>query len=413
MNPPRVIVVGAGPAGMMAAIRAAQCQAEVTIFEKNPRLGVKLFLTGKGRCNLTNAASLEEFLTRFGRNGQFLRDAFRVFFNKELMDFFESRKVTLKVERQLRVFPESDKAETIVSVLKGELAKLKIRQEFLQPVDEIIISEEKKVQGVKVRGVFLPAEKVIIATGGASYPSTGSDGTGLKMAKSVGHNLTPLSPGLVPLVTEESFIKRLEGLTLKNIRLTFNDGKKNLVTEIGELLFTSFGVSGPLVLSHSADISQWCADKKVRLKIDLKPALSIEQLKNRLDREIADSPNRSVKIFLKSFLPIRMIEVFLECLKIDGQKKVNQLMRQERLDIVAFLKNFTLTVKGPLSIREAMVTRGGVSLKEVNPRTMESRLVGGLYFAGEILDLDADTGGFNLQAAFSTGYLAGESASTA
>ncbi len=396
---------------MMAAIRAAELRQDVTLLEKKSTLANKLLLSGKGRCNLTNACDLDQFLKRFSHNGAFLRDAFKKFFNRELMDFFESRGLKLKVERQDRVFPVSDCSSSILEVLKKELEKNKVNIIYKAQARAIVL-ESNAVKGVELLGgKLLPADKVILATGGASYAFTGSSGEGLKIVEGLGHKVTSLRPGLVPLKTAQKWVKDLEGLTLRNIRLTFTDGKKEIVSEIGELMFTGFGISGPLVLTLSGKIVDWLGEKKpVGVEIDLKPALSGQQLDARLLREFSATSRKSIRNVLKELLPLRLVDCFLGLAKINPDKQAAQVTRQEREIMVVLLKGFRLDISGSLALDEAMVTRGGVSLKEIDPRTMESRKVKGLYLCGELIDIDADTGGFNLQAAFSTGYLAGESA---
>ncbi len=407
----KVIVVGGGPSGMMAAIRASQLSAYTFLVEKNASLGKKLLLSGKGRCNLTNNCDLDAFLERFSENGAFLRDAFKKFFNVELMDFFQKRGVKLKTERQLRVFPVTDRAESINQVLHNELIKNKVRIICSKSLKNIIV-ENAAVKGIVLEdGEIINADSVILATGGVSFNFTGSTGDGIKIAKELGHSIVLWRPGLVPLETKGRTAFLLKGLTLINIRLKFFTGKKETVSEIGELLFTHFGVSGPLVLTLSAKIGDWLLKKeRVFLEIDLKPALSSEQLENRLLREFKANPKKSIKNTLKELLPLRMVEVFLGICGIDEVKNTSQITQGERRGLVKFLKKFTLEIAGTRPLNEGMITCGGVSLKDINPRTMESRIIKGLYFAGEIMDIDADTGGFNLQAAFSTGYLAGESA---
>jgi hypothetical protein len=396
---------------MMAAIRAAALHQDVILLEKKSILANKLLLSGKGRCNLTNACDLDQFLKRFSHNGAFLRDAFKKFFNRELMDFFESRGLRLKVERQDRVFPVSDCSSSILEVLKKELEKNKVNVIYKAQARAIAL-ESNAVKGVELLGgKLLPADKVILATGGASYAFTGSSGEGLKIVGGLGHKVTSLRPGLVPLKTAQKWVKDLEGLTLRNIRLTFTDGKKEIVSEIGELMFTGFGISGPLVLTLSGKIVDWLGEKKpVGVEIDLKPALSGQQLDARLLREFSATSRKSIRNVLKELLPLRLVDCFLGLAKINPDKQAAQVTRQEREIMVVLLKGFRLDISGSLALDEAMVTRGGVSLKEIDPRTMESRKVKGLYLCGELIDIDADTGGFNLQAAFSTGYLAGESA---
>jgi len=396
---------------MMSAIRAGELNQNVILLEKKPSLGNKLLLSGKGRCNLTNACDLEAFLKRFSKRGDFLRDAFKKFFNQDLIGFFEKRGLKLKIERQLRVFPVTDSSSSILNVLISELSKNDVEVILKAEVKDIIV-KDAKVEGIVLSGgKIITCDHLILATGGVSYGLTGSSGEGLKLARSLGHRITDLRPGLVPLETKENYPKKLEGLTLKNIRIVFTDEKKEIISEVGELLFTGFGVSGPLVLTLSGEISDWLASgKKVFADIDLKPGLSEEQLDARLLREFKSGPKKNIKNILRGFLPLRLMDLSLEILKIDAHKQVSQVTQEERRKLVLFFKSFRLEIKRTLPIEVAMVTRGGVYLKEINPRTMESRIIKGLYFAGEIIDVDADTGGFNLQAAFSTGYLAGESA---
>ncbi|MDD5255644.1 MAG: NAD(P)/FAD-dependent oxidoreductase [Candidatus Omnitrophica bacterium] len=407
----KIIVVGGGPAGMMAAISAASHSQDVTLIEKNPILGKKLLLSGKGRCNLTNACEIDPFLKRFFENGQFLRDAFRQFFNTELMDFFQSRGLKLVTERQMRVFPLEGRSDAVLEVLKKELQARAV-QVMLRASLKDIAADTAGINGIWLEnGRHLPAEKVILATGGVSYAFTGSTGEGLRIAEKFGHTIVPLRPGLVPLCTKQQFCRFLEGLSLRNIRLTFGAGKHKAVSDIGELLFTSFGVSGPLVITHSGRIADWSIEHKdTWLEIDMKPALSFEQLDARFLREFKEFPRRSIKNMLKSMLPQKFIPVFLDAACVLADTRVSHIKHQERRKMVTLLKAFHLDIASTRPIEEAMVTRGGVSLKEINPRTMESRLCKNLYFAGEIMDIDADTGGFNLQAAFSTGFLAGKSA---
>lgn len=413
MQRKKIIVVGGGPAGIMAAIRAAELGQDVILAEKNPALGKKLLLSGKGRCNLTNACELTPFLERFSSNSQFLRDAFKVFFNTELMEFFKKRGLLLKIERQLRVFPVTDTSESVLSILTRELDKNKVRIIYNCAVKNILI-KKGIVEGVELSDRVLFSHAVILACGGISYGFTGSTGEGLKIAERLGHHIVPLRPGLVALKTREHYPKLLRGITLKNVRLSFSAEKKKIVSEIGELLFTDFGVSGPLVLTLSGKIIDWqSAGKKIYLEIDLKPALSVSQLEARLLREFNRGPKKNIKSILKGLLPARLADVFAEISGISPDKKTSQVSQAERQKIILLLKGWRLEICGFRPIKEAMVTRGGVSLKDIDPRTMQSRIIKGLYFAGEMIDVDADTGGFNLQAAFSTGYLAGQSAALA
>lgn len=407
----KIVVVGAGPAGMMAAIRASQLGSSVTLIEKNPILGKKLLLSGKGRCNLTNACELGEFLKRFSGGGEFLRDAFKKFFNRELMDFFEKRGLRMKIERQERVFPASDSSSSITAILKEELHKNKVTLICGVPALNVAVKDKQARGIVLAGGKLMEADCVILACGGASYAFTGSDAEGIALAHKLGHRVVPLRAGLVPLEIKHSYTQSLEGLVLKNIRLTFRIDRRKIVTPIGELLFTRTGISGPLVLSFSGRLVDWLrAEKDVVAELDFKPALSTQQLDSRLLREFKGSPRKDIKNTLTALLPKRLIGVFLLIAGIPANKKVSQLTHPERAKIVSLLKSWEIKIVGALPLEEAMVTRGGVSLDDIDPRTMQSRVIKGLYFAGEMIDVDADTGGFNLQAAFSTGYLAGESA---
>lgn len=406
-----ITVVGGGPAGMMAAIRAGQLGQGVSLIEKNPTLGKKLLLTGKCRCNLTNACDLETFLGKFRKKGKFLRNAFNTFSNIDLMQFVEDRGLKLKIERQLRVFPITDTSTSVLGVLKKELTKNKVKIVYNAQMEDIL------VQNNYVKGVLLKdkreilCDRLILATGGISYGFTGSTGEGLEIAQRFGHHITPLRGGLIPLKTKEHYPEILEGLILKNIQLAFSDGKHQIASEVGELLFTNSGISGPLVLSLSGQIVDWLNEgKMVYVKIDLKPGLSWEQLDARFLRDFNANSKKNIRNILKLFLPQRMIDVFIEIAGIDRDKQVNQINKDERHKLVALFKGLRLEITGALPIDQAMITQGGISLKDINPQTMESCIIKGLYFAGEMIDVDADTGGFNLQSSFSTGYLAGESA---
>jgi predicted Rossmann fold flavoprotein len=406
----KIIVVGGGPAGMMAAIRAAGLKQDITLIEKNPHLGKKLLLSGKGRCNLTNLCDLDSFIKRFSKNGQFLRDAFKKLFNQDLINFFEKRGLKLKAERQLRVFPVTDKSDSVLEVLKKELQNNRVKILYGVSMKDILL-QGNKVKGIMLNNAkFLPADKVILATGGASYGFTGSTGEGIEIAARLGHAVSPLRPGLVPLETRQKYPKGLEGLTLKNIRLRFTDGKRQIISEVGELLFTGCGISGPLVLTLSGKVVDWLKENQhVYVEIDLKPALSKEQLNARLLREFNLNPRKRLKNTLKNLLPQRLVDCFIGIAGVNPAKLASQVTAGERQGLISLCKCLHLDITRPRPIEEAMVTRGGVSLKDINPRTMESRHIKGLYFAGEMIDVDADTGGFNLQAAFSTGYLAAES----
>jgi len=406
----QVIVVGGGPAGMMAAIRAVQCGAEVTLIEKNNSLAAKLMLTGKGRCNLTNTSSLDSFLEKFGKNGNFLRDSFKILFNKELMKFFEQRGVSLKVERQNRVFPASDRGSSIKNVLTKELAKSGVQVLFGRTVTGLNV-EDQETRGIRIGKMVVNAYRVIIATGGMTYPNTGSTGDGYKFCQCQGHSLVQPQPALVPLVVQQKQLFQLTGLVLKNIRLRFQVGKKVQKTEIGELLFTDFGISGPLVITHSGEIIRTLKDQKsVPLWIDIKPGLTMDSIQAKFAKEVKTCPKKLLKNYCQTLLPKKFIKHFLQMIGINQDKQMMRLTKGDINCLIDGLKGFPLDVIGYHSLDDAMVTQGGISLKEIDPRTMESKLIKGLYFGGEIIDVHGDTGGYNLQAAFSTGYLAGESA---
>ncbi len=410
MNKCNIAIIGGGPCGIMAAIAAARKAKGVCLFEKNASLARKLTITGKGRCNLTNDTSVDLMVEKFGANGRFLRNCFSRFFVPDLMSFFANRGCRLKTERQGRVFPASDSSGSVVDCLKKEMKDAGVDVRLSSQVRRI----EPGDQGFKI--YFTGAEpataqKIIIATGGASFPETGSTGDGFVFAKDLGHKVENIGPGLVPLETEEKFVKDIQGLTLKNIRLVFRSGLKSLESDMGELLFTHFGISGPLVLDMSAQVHKLLkGTTNVKAMIDLKPGLSAEQLDLKLRNEFQRSGSAKLKNYLTELLPKRLVDVFLIVSRIEGGKKCNQVASQERKRMVDALKNFTLTIKKTRPLSEAMVTCGGVSLKEVDPRTMESKKVKGVYFCGEVLDLAAASGGYNLQAAFSTGFVAGEAA---
>jgi len=413
MNIYDIAVIGAGPAGIMAAIRAAILEKDVILIEGNNVIGKKILITGKGRCNITNTASLDSFIEKFGKEGPFLRSAFSTFFNEDLIDFFKSKGLALKSERQGRVFPATDKAASIVEVLNNCLKE-----------DNLKVLYNRRIVSIRRSGDCfeldaankdsISARKVILATGGASYRATGSTGEGFKIVRRLGHHIQPLVPALVPLKTKEAWVKELQGLSLKNVRITFVSDKKRIVSDIGEFIFTHFGVSGPLVLDLSGRISQLLKEgRKIDLFIDLKPGLEAERLQDRLLRGFKSKGKTYFKNFLKELLPQRLIPIIMRLSGIDPSKLANQITRGERNAIASLLKALPLNITDTLSIQSAMVTDGGVSTKEIDPRTMESRLMPGLYFAGEIIDGCASSGGYNLQQAFSTGYLAGESAANA
>lgn len=404
----RMIVIGGGAAGMLAAIIAARNGKQVTLLEKNEKLGKKLFITGKGRCNLTNACDMEDLFRNIVTNHKFLYSSLYGFDNQTTMDFFEGLGLHLKTERGNRVFPESDHSSDVLRVLEQELRKQKVQVKLRTEVKEISVCDSV-IQGVVLSdGSKLKADQVIVATGGLSYPSTGSTGDGYRFAKTAGHTIQPCSPSLVPMETEETWCKEIMGLTLKNVSVTLNCGKKKIYEGFGEMLFTHFGVSGPLILSASAYTGKYLNESLV-LKIDLKPALSESQLDERLQRDFFRYQNRQLQNAMDDLLPKKLIPIVIACSQISPDKKVNIITREERLQLVQILKGLPLHISGFRDYKEAIITRGGVNVREINPQTMESKLVKGLYFAGEVLDVDALTGGFNLQIAWSTGYAAGNS----
>ena len=410
MNTYDIAVIGAGASGTMAAIRAGQLKKKVVLIERNDAVGRKILLTGKGRCNITNAAPMDAFLEKFGKHGEFYRTAFHVFSNEDLVEFLKSGGLEVKTERQGRVFPVSDKASSVVDVLMAYLVENNVEMLYNMRLLDIMKVEEGFI--LKFDGkTDVSAKKVILATGGKSYKETGSTGDGFAISEGLGHKIMSLKPGLVPLKTKEEWVRQLQGLALENIRITFEYGRKKLVSDIGELMFTHFGVSGPLVLDLSHEALDMAEGKgALRLFIDLKPALKEAELEQRIVKELAAKGNIGIKNFMKDFLPKRLIEVFLDLAKVKHETKTNQLTQGQRISIIKLFKAFAVTITGPLAIEEAMVTGGGVSTKEIDPRTMESRRVKGLYFAGEIIEGAAASGGYNLQQAFSTGYLAGEKA---
>ena len=400
------IIIGGGAAGTMAAITAADCGKNVLIIEKNDHLWRKLRITGKGRCNVTNNCDRDTFMANIPVNSRFLFSAYSKFSSEDTMDFFERLGVPLKTERGNRVFPVSDKAEDIVNALKDAIADRGITVKKGKVTD--IIIEDGAAKGVILNGNPICGESVLIATGGKSYPVTGSDGDGYSFAKKAGHRITPIKPSLVPIISEEKYCADMMGLSLKNVTLKLFDTKENkeLYSEMGEMLFTHFGVSGPLVLSASSHIRKM-ERGRYKLLIDLKPALDEKTLDNRIQRDFSAEKNRDFINSLGKLLPAKLIPVVVKLSGIAPEKKVNQITREERFKLMDLIKNFPVTVKDLRPIDEAIITSGGVDVSEINPKTMESRLVKGLYFAGEVIDVDGYTGGFNLQIAFSTAYSAG------
>lgn len=405
-----IVVVGGGAAGMMAAIQSAGGGHKVVLIEKNEKLGKKLFITGKGRCNLTNACDVSALFHNIVSNPKFLYSAFYSFSNTDTVDFFHSLGLKTKIERGERVFPLSDKSSDVIRLLEKECMRLGVTIYRNTKVKEIK-KKEKRVTGVSLQdGTFFPADRVILATGGLSYPSTGSTGDGYKMAEKLGHTVTRLRPGLTGMTVKEESAAKMQGLTLKNtaIRITDEDNpKKKYYEGFGELLLTHYGVSGPLILSASCLIGDRLEKKPLRLHIDVKPALQREQLDKRLIRDFETRKNTTLKNALTHLLPKSMIPVMLDYCGLPPEEKIHQVTKEERGRLLEGMKDFSLTLTGLRGMDEAIITRGGIRVSEVEPATMESKLVKGLYFAGEILDLDALTGGFNLQIAWSTGYAAG------
>ena len=412
----RVIVIGGGPAGMMAAISAAENKNEVILIEKNNGLGKKLLITGKGRCNITSSLNIEDFIKNTPRNGKFLYSAYENFNNKDIISFLEKQGLKVKEERGNRIFPITDKSQDVLKCFENKLKELNVKIYFNSVVCDIL-TKDGCVNGVKLKnGKFLEADKVILATGGKSYPITGSTGDGYKISEGLGHTITDIKPSLIPLTSyEEDICKSLQGLSLKNVKIVINndENKKKIYEDFGEMLFTHFGVSGPIILSSSCFLTRYkkidelLKNRKIKLHIDLKPALSEEKLESRILRDFEGNINKEFKNSLDKLLPQKMISTIVELSEINPNKKVNEITKIERKRLVKLLKDFTLTIKGFRGIEEAIITSGGINIKDVNPKTMESKIIKNLYFAGEILDVDAYTGGFNLQIAYSTGYVAG------
>lgn len=401
------IIIGGGAAGMMAAITSAGLGKSTLLLEKTNRCGKKLSITGKGRCNVTNNCTADDFFANIPKNPRFLYSAYAGFDSQACMDFFERLGVPLKTERGNRVFPVSDKAEDIVTALEQGCEDYGVKKIFSKVTE--IIAENGEVRGVKCGNREYYAPSVLIATGGKSYPGTGSDGDGYRFAEALGHTLTDIKPSLVPIESDDDYCREMMGLSLKNVTLTLTDTEKNkaVFSEMGEMLFTHFGVSGPLVLSASSHIPQIESGRYI-FHIDLKPALDEKKLDERILRDFKEIPNRIFANSLTKLLPSKMIPTVVKLSGIDGEKQVNSVTKQERQRLVSLLKAFPVHIRSFRPISEAIVTSGGVNVKEVSPKTMESKLVKGLYFAGEVLDVDGYTGGFNLQIAFSTGCLAGE-----
>ena len=408
------VIIGGGPAGLMSAISSAKNGDKVTIIEKMNSCGKKLLITGKGRCNITNNAQMDKFMENTPTNPKFLYGVFNNFTNKDIIELLESEGVKTKVERGERVFPVSDRAQDVLEALLHILKKENVQILTNTTAKRIITDDEKNVLGVELdNGKEIKADKIILATGGKSYPVTGSTGDGYKLAKDLGHTITKIEPSLVPLTSHDEVCKELQGLSLRNVAIQLQICDKVVYKDFGEMLFTHFGVSGPIVLSASSylvktkNIEQILKEGKVELEIDLKPALSEEKLDARILRDFEEQKNKQFKNSLDKLLPQKLIPVIIEKTNINENKKINEITKQERQKLVTELKHFKISINGTRPIEEAIVTSGGINVKEINPKTMESKLINGLYFAGEIIDVDCLTGGYNLQVAWSTGYTAG------
>ena len=412
----KVAIKGGGPAGMLSAITAKKKGHDVIILEKNNQLGKKLLITGKGRCNITSSLNIDEFIKNIPGNGKFLYSAFKRYTNDDIINFLKKEGLNVKEERGNRVFPVTDKSLDVLKCFTKKIKELGINVKYNENVQEIIINQNNEIQGVKTQNGVIKADKVILATGGKSYPLTGSTGDGYILAKKLGHTVTKIKPSLVPLeIYEKNICKQLQGLSLKNVKIRLEDESKNknIYEDFGEMLFTHFGVSGPIILSSSAhlvrykEIENLLKEQKIKLTIDLKPALTEEKLNERILRDFSEEKNKEYKNSLNKLLPQKLIPVILEKSGIKYNKKVNEITKEERLKIVKLLKNFELKIQNFRPIDEAIITSGGINIKEINPKTMQSKIIPGLYFAGEIIDVDGYTGGFNLQIAYSTGFVAG------
>ena len=400
---------------MMAAITAAEFGNDVTIIEKNSSFGKKLLITGKGRCNITSSLYMSEFIKNTPGNGQFLYSAFQNYTNTDIIEFLKRQGLEVKEERGNRIFPVTDKSIDVLKCFENRINELKIKKLLNTRVEKILI-QNNCVISVRTNNEMIKTNKVILATGGRSYPLTGSTGDGYIIAENLGHKITPIKPSLVPLVVhEKEECKKLQGLSLRNVKIKITDLVKSKIIydDFGEMIFTHFGISGPIILSGSAhlvrykDIGSLLKDGKIKLQIDLKPALSESQLDDRILRDFKEFKNKQFKHSLDKLLPQKIIPVIIEKSGIDGEKRVNEITKEERKKLISVLKDFELTIKDFRPVEEAIITSGGIDTKEINPKTMESKLIKGLYFAGEIIDVDSYTGGFNLQIAYSTGYTAG------
>lgn len=403
----KVLIVGGGAAGMFASIWASRCGHDVEVFEKNEKLGKKLYITGKGRCNITNACDMETLFSSVITNSKFLYSSFYGYTNQDVIDFFEEIGVRTKVERGDRVFPISDRSSDVIHGLEREMKRLGVKIHLYTGVKSVEVENSSFSHLVLEDNTKVYGDSCIIATGGLSYKTTGSTGDGYRFAKELGHTVTDCMPSLVPMITKEGWVPELQGLSLRNVEATIYDGKKKLYNDFGEMLFTHYGVTGPLMLSASSVVGKRLKDKELRLEIDLKPALSLEKLDQRVLRDFEENQNKQFKNAIGKLFPAKLIPVMIELSGIDPEKKVNVISKEERLSFVHLIKHFTMTLNGLRDYNEAIITRGGVKVKEIDPGTMESKYMENVYFVGEVLDLDALTGGFNLQIAWSTAYAAG------
>lgn len=412
----KVIVIGGGPAGMQASIAASKNGNEVILLEKMDRLGKKLLITGKGRCNITSSLEMEEFIKNIPGNGKFLYSCFQKYTNQDIIEFLKEQGLEVKEERGNRIFPVTDKSIDVLNCFIKKLKELNVKIKLNIMVNEILV-KDGQAKGVQTNHGEIYADKIILATGGKSYPLTGSTGDGYKMVEKLGHTIQEIKPSLVPLeLYNKKEILDLKGLSLRNVAIKISDTNRNKIIyeDFGEMIFTHFGISGPIILSSSAhlirypNLKELLEDKKIKIYVDLKPALSEEKLEERILRDFNELKNKQYKNSLDKLLPQKMIEYVIKKSEINPEKRVNEITREERRKLVHLLKNMEFDIKGFRPIEEAIITSGGINIKEINPKTLESKIIKGLYFAGEIIDVDAYTGGFNLQIAYSTGYVAGQ-----
>lgn len=412
----KVIVIGGGPAGMLASIKASEKGNEVILLEKMDRLGKKLLITGKGRCNITSSLEMEEFIKNIPGNGKFLYSCFQRYTNQDIIEFLKEQGLEVKEERGNRIFPVTDKSIDVLNCFIKKLKELNVKIKLNTIVNEILI-KDGQAQGVQTNNGEICADKIILATGGKSYPLTGSTGDGYEIAKKLGHTIKEIKPSLVPLeLYNKKEIIDLQGLSLRNTKIKILDVNKNkeIYEDFGEMIFTHFGISGPIILSSSAhlirypNLNELLGNRKIKIYIDLKPALTEEKLEERILRDFNELKNKQYKNSLDKLLPQKMIKYVIKKSEINPEKRVNEITREDRKTLVHLLKNMEFDIKGFRPIDEAIITSGGINIKEINPKTLESKLIKGLYFAGEIIDVDAYTGGFNLQIAYSTGYVAGQ-----